>query len=149
MSRIIDKLRQAEEQRESIVAERKRLEIEADTALAVREHEERVQQSAAPMPKPSTKTVEVEKMLAAARAVPLHRRPGTWLWAGAALAGAVMLRYAVPEGKVPPSAKVPPSGQVPLSAKVPPSVASERKFELRLERDADGFAARVREKEGQ
>ncbi|MSQ49993.1 MAG: hypothetical protein EXR30_06325 [Betaproteobacteria bacterium] len=149
MSRIIDKLRQAEEQRESIVAERKRLEIEADTALAVREHEERVQQSDSPMPKPSPKAAEIEKMLAAARAVPLHRRPATWLWAGAALVGAAMLLYAVPEGQVSPSAKVQPFGQVPLSAKVPLSVASERKFELRLERDADGFAARVREKEGQ
>ena len=41
MSKILDKLKQAEAHREQIVAERKRLEAEANAALAAHEVEER------------------------------------------------------------------------------------------------------------
>ena len=40
MSKILDKLKEAEAHREHVIAERKRLEAEADAALAARDRDE-------------------------------------------------------------------------------------------------------------
>ena len=133
MSRILDKLQEAEEQRQRVIAERKRLELDADQALSA--HERHVgPYLQADFPPQAT---PVSAPLRPARHFP-------WAWASVAaafLAAAIVMLPKAPDlaGKAPSTAKTPPTAE-------PAPVASEARTQavLKLDRDLEAFAARVR-----
>ena len=139
MSKIIDQLRQAEEQRERFVAERKRFEAEADAALAAREREERRLPPAAP--------TRLGEPAAASRAAPPARSPQQQSRVAAAVAIAAAMAVVFWVGTLvsrPPAApdSVP---RVPETALRAPDLPAAPAL-FRLDRDLDAFAARLREK---
>jgi hypothetical protein len=187
MSRILDQLKQAEAQRERVIAERKRLEAEADAALSALERE-RLAQAAQPPARPPgvaaaapavhpmaappvedaasaladaerrrselAQELEAERAHAAqavaqARLEEALRREagappraglqgrGRWLRGGllaALLAGLAL--YMLPD---PESERRPPTATASIRERPPVGA-----FALRLDRDDEAFAARVR-----
>lgn len=127
MSQILNQLKLAEAERERLIAERRRIETEADTALAAREREESgprppLLREPAPAPK--------RRLLAGLAALACI----------AALSAALLFT----------GEKQSTQQEVPArSAVIAVPAAPATPFELRLDRNADGFAARVREKERQ
>ncbi len=158
MSKILDQLKQAEAQRQKIIAERKRLEAEADAALAALEREQRGQppQPAVPAeatrPEPAPTAAEAERLESArerrraedrllrdaqarAQAEQPRARPdagqGRWLRASLLAAVVVVLTYFL----------LPGDGRKAARVAVEPA---EGAFQLKLDRDDEGFAARLR-----
>jgi hypothetical protein len=135
MSMILDRLKEAEARRQEVIAERKRLEAEADAALAAREREERG------MPPPAKGEER------AAQPVRPDRRP----WAGGAVVIALVLVAGFWSGMF--SAEKEPIKEpakaliaVPAAPKTEPEPGNPP-FQLKLDRDADAFAARVKDRE--
>ena len=125
MSQILNGLKRAEAERELLIAERKRIEAEANAALASREREETVpQQSVARRLGPAPK----RRLLAGLAA----------LVCIAALSAALLF-----SGEKQSTQKEVPAR--PAVVAVPAVPAAQ--FELRLDRNADSFAARAREQE--
>jgi hypothetical protein len=118
MSRILDKLQAAEAQRQSIIAERRRLEAEADAALAAQDREARAPHLQADPP---------QSGIPAPVRRPLHF---PWTWALAAIAFLAVAIVVLPEKKRAPAA--------PAAAAAPPA------FGLKLDHNVDAFAARLR-----
>ena len=121
MSQILNQLKRAEAERERLIAERRRIEAEADAALAAREREEFVPPPAARKPAPAPR-----------------RRLLAGLAALASVAAASVVLFLLGEDQT----AQPPAPVRPAALSVPTA-----RFELRLDHDADGFAARVRERE--
>lgn len=125
MSKIFEQLKQAEEQRERIVAERKRLEAEADAALAAHERERQQHASLDPAP---------ERAKAEERGgQPESAEKIRWLAAGAVVAAgifSVFFFYGTSNKKETAAVGSPGGG-----------------FQLKLDRDLDSFAKRLQEKE--
>ena len=124
MSHFLEKIRDAEQRRLRVVAERRRLEAEADAALASREREEQRRThddppQAAPAP-PAT---------------PASARYFPWGWATVALAFLAGSVFLMPEKEKAPAAEARPEAM--------------RSFGLKLDRDVEAFSARVREWERQ
>jgi len=134
MSKIIDKLREAEAQRERIVAERKRLETEADAALAAREREEQTGRASAEAPRMPRADPEAERLVDQRRKIERNssapsRGSRTWFAIGVALLlclamGAFFFRQ-TPEPRHPGV------------------------FELKLDRSLESFAQHLKEKDEQ
>jgi hypothetical protein len=137
MSEILNRLKQAEAERERVIAERKRLEAEADAALDAREREEFVrseQLASRPVPPPQPAlpvqpTPQQSSRLAAAVAM------------AAALAVVFWIGTLMPRKPATPAVAPPPAAAVsaPAPARTPPEL-------FRLERDLDAFASRVKDK---
>ena len=125
MSQILDKLRLAEAERQRIVAERKRLEAEADAALAAREMEERAGRAPAVVraDAPARERRKIERRTRASP--PAGSR--TRLAVGAALALCLAAGVAL--------------------FRQEPKPVPQRAFELKLDRDLESFAQRLAEKE--
>jgi hypothetical protein len=140
MTRILEQLKQAEAQRERVVAERKQLEAEANAALAAHEREERARHAAATAPPVDP----ASQAKAGAAQQPQDKR----VLAGVAVMIAVALIavfWGVPfspqEDAVTyrGAAMVPETG-AQIEARGDP-------LRLKLDRDPGAFAARVRAKE--
>ena len=141
MSEILNRLKQAEAERERVIAERKRLEAEADAALDARERDEFVrseQLAARPMQPqvalPAQPTPQQSSRLAAAVAM------------AAALAVVFWIGTLMPRKPAAPALAPPPATAVSTAApaqalpvRTPPEL-------FRLERDLDAFASRVKDK---
>ena len=126
MSEILNRLKQAERERERVVAERRRLETEADAALGAREREElgrRIDADPAPVAPAASRS-----------AAPAPVR-GAWRWGLAGLAIGLAVSFVMRFEGTP--------------AQKDTAAASPGKSELILDRDVEGFAARAREKEKQ
>lgn len=136
MSQVLNRLKQAEADRERVIAERRRLEAEADVALAELEREEgsaRAQAASAPPALPPTVHTR------AVREAAVRRSWGTFAIV-AALACAFLLGTLVSRESGPP--KVPaPAAQPAVAAAVPAAKAPPALF--RLEQDSEGFGARA------
>ncbi len=166
MSKILEQLKQAEAQRERIVAERQQLEDEANAALAAREREELARRAAATAPAadPVALAKAESEALAASRVRQAEAaarekaeaagaqppRQDRRVLAGAAVAIAVALAAVfwgilfVPQKD---AAKEPG-----VAASAPQVLQAETRggsLRLKLDQDTDAFAARVREKERQ
>ena len=125
MSKILDKLREAEAHREQIIAERKRLEAEADAALAAHEIEERsARPGAGRNEAQSLVTIETQRLAAAASS---SGRAGIAIGAVLLLCLAIGVLYFKQEPELNPK----PQGA----------------FELKLDRDLESFAKRLPENE--
>ena len=122
MSQILDQLKRAEAERERLIAERRRIETEADAALAARERAESGPQR------------PVLRELAPASK--------SWLLAGiAALACVAALSAALLfSGEKQSTQKEAPARTAAIA--VPAA-----HFELKLDRDLESFARRLRDKE--
>ena len=141
MSRILEQLKQAEEQRERLIAERRRLEAEADAALAAREREERRFPPAEP-----TRVAE-SAAATAPRAAPPVPTPQQQSRVAAAVAMAVAMAVVFWVGTLvsrPPAAPDPVARVPETALRAPDLPAAPALF--RLDRDLDAFAARLREK---
>jgi hypothetical protein len=140
MSEILNRLKQAEAERERVIAERKRLEAEADAALDAREREEFVRSerlAARPMPpqpaQAAQPTPQQSSRLAAAVAM------------AAALAVVFWIGTLMPRKPATPAVAPLPAAAVSTPAPAPPPVRMPPEL-FRLERDLDAFASRVKEK---
>ena len=134
MSQILNRLKQAEEERERVIAERKRLEAEADAALFARDREQILQQEqrAAPLlppVKPNTQTPQQQSRVAAAVAIAVAMAVVFWI-------GTLVPR--------PPAASAVQPPQPAPPALAPAARAAPVLF--KLDGDLDAFAARVTEK---
>jgi hypothetical protein len=142
MSEILNRLKQAEAERERVIAERKRLESEADAALDAREREEFVrseQLAARPVQAPqqalpAQPTPQQSSRLAAAVAM------------AAALAVVFWIGTLMPRKPAAPAMAPPPAAAVSTAAPAPPPPARTPPELFRLERDLDAFASRVKDK---
>lgn len=123
MSRILDQLREAEVQRERVVAERRRLEAEADAALAAREIDDRRDISANPAA-PERGAAQSTRERAAP---PSPSANTTWMAIGATLVSCLAVGV--------------------LYFKQEPQPRPQGVFQLKLDRDLESFAKRVQEKE--
>ena len=131
MSKILEQLKQAEERRQRIVAERKRVESEADAALAARDLDER-----------TGRARDEAQVRAAAEAARLATERGgqpeysgkiRWLAAGAVVAAgifSVFFFFGASNEKETAAVGSPAAG-----------------FPLKLDRDLESFAKRLQEKE--
>ena len=135
MSQILDRLKQAEQERERVIAERKRLEAEADAALAAREREQILQQEpriVPPMPPvppmqppPKAQTPQQQSRVAAGIAIAVALAVVFWV-------GTLMPRNAANLPAEPaPKAFVPAVRAAPALFK--------------LDSDLEAFAARTRD----
>jgi hypothetical protein len=123
VSRILDKLRAAELQRESVVAEHKRLEAEADAALAARESDASRALSAYPEA-PAGGAAQTARGRAAP---PASTAITAWMAIGVTLALCLAIGVLYFRQEAQPR----PQGV----------------FQLKLDRDLESFAKRVQEKE--
>jgi hypothetical protein len=123
VSKILDKLREAEVQRERVIAERRRLETEANAALAAREIND-------------GRALSANAAAPARAAAPTAREPAAppsssastaWMAVGAALV--LCLAIGV------------------LYFRQEPQPRPQGVFQLKLDRDLESFARRVQEKE--
>jgi uncharacterized membrane protein YccC len=131
MSQVLDRIRQAEEERERVIAERRRIEAEADSALAEHEREEalrraQAESSAPPLP-PAVHTRAVQEASA--------RR--TWGTVAAAVAVACAFWLGT---RVQPS---PPAAPAPAQAVTPVAAPTAAPVLFRLDADSEAFAARA------
>ena len=137
MSQILNHLKRAEAERERVITERKRVESEADAGLAAREREEAV--SRAPQGAHSGPAPRAQK-----RGLGPGLGLGLVVIAGITVAlpfaGDLFRKASAPTASPAPSAP-------PAPAVVAAPAAPAGRIELRLDRDAEGFAARVRETE--
>jgi hypothetical protein len=144
VSQILNRLKQAEEERQRVIAERKRLETEADAALAEREHEElvRAQQDAerpiarpqAPQPAPpAAETPQQRSRFAAALAI------------GVAMAAVFWVGTLVPQ-KPEIVVQAPAPAPVPAIAIPAPAAKAPPPGLFRMDGDLDAFAARLKDK---
>ncbi len=122
MSQILDQLKRAEAEREHLIAERRRIETEADAALAARERAESgpqrpVLREPAPAPK--------RRLLAGLVAF--------------AFIAAMSVALLFPGEKQ--------SAQKEMPARTPVIAVPAAHFELKLDRDLESFARRLQEKE--
>jgi hypothetical protein len=133
MSKILEQLKQAEEQRERLIAERKRLEAEADAALAAREREERYRNSPAAQ-------AAAEPALPPRGAPPAAHTPQqqSRLAAGLAMAAALAVVFWVGTLVSRPAATPAPAARAPEKPAAPEL--------FKYDRDVEAFAARLREK---
>ncbi len=136
VSLILNRLKQAEAERERLVAERKRAEAEADAALAAYEREQALQPRAAVMQQAPAagKAAKTRAAPPAATAIP------ALVLAGLAAAAGFSAALLITDSPAP----TPPAPIAPA-----PPAAPAFNSELRLDRDAEGFAARAKEKEPQ
>jgi hypothetical protein len=144
VSQILNRLKQAEEERQRVIAERKRLEAEADAGLAEREREEMVraqehaerpvaQPQAPQSAQPAAETPQQRSRFAAALAI------------GVAMAVVFWVGTLVPQKpeivvQAPASAPVRASAAPAPAAKTPPPEL------FRIDGDLDAFAARLKDK---
>ena len=140
MSKILEQLRQAEEQRERLIAERRRFEAEAEAALAAREREEHRLAPAEP--------ARFAEPAAASRAAPPVQTPQQQSRVAAAIAIATAMAVVFWVGTL---VSRPPALEAPLRAAEPAALARAHDLAaapalFRLDRDLDAFAARLREK---
>ena len=148
MSQILDRLKQAEQERERVIAERKRLESEADAALAAHEREQNLQQQeprAAPpppvqpraqTPQQKAQTPQQQSRMAATVAIAVAMAVVFWV-------GTLMPRKPMQEPAV-------RSEERAARAVAPEPVAAVRPGApalFKLDTDLDAFAARAKLKE--
>jgi hypothetical protein len=144
VSQILNRLKQAEEERQRVIAERKRLETEADAALAEREREEmvRAQQRAerpvaapqAPQTAPpAAETPQQRSRFAAALAI------------GVAMAVVFWVGTLVPQ-KPEIVVRAPDPAPMPAAATPAPAPKSPPPALFRMDGDLEAFAARVKDK---
>ena len=156
MSRILDRLQEAEAQRQRVVAERKRLEAEADAALAARDLEEQTGKARIQVPVPradpgAREASETAAPLAVERRAAVDAeaaRPHRRAWAGAAAGVAVVLAAGLWSG-IFSSEKEPvrETTEEPAARPETEPVQSNPPFRLKLDRDVEAFAARVKPRE--
>jgi hypothetical protein len=130
VSQILDRLKQAEQERERVIAERKRLEAEADAALAAHEREQLLQQEPRavlpPPARPKEQTPQQQSRLAAAVAIAVAMAVVFWV-------GTLM-----PRNPANPPAEPAPKALVPAPRAAPAL--------FKLDSDLEAFAARTQDK---
>ncbi len=140
MSEILDKLKDAEAQRQRIIAERRRLEAEADAALAAQEREDAVRRAkfAGAAPRAPAEGASAPAADAAPARTPQQgSRFAAALAIGAALAVVFWIGTLVPQEPQRPAPVAPAQA---TRAPAPPL--------FMLDRDAEAFAARARDRDG-
>src|SRR4029077_5323761 len=141
VSQILDRLKQAEQERERVIAERKRLEAQAAAALAAREREQIVQQqeprAAPPLPaQPKAQTPQQQSRMAATIAIAVAMAVVFWI-------GTLMPRKPLQEPAVRTEERA--ARAVAPEPTVPARPAAPALF--KLDTDVDAFAARAKGKE--
>lgn len=144
MTKILEQLKQAEAERQRVVAERKQLEDDANAALAAYEREERARRAAAMTP-PLGPVSQVKGAKGAAREPQQDRRvlAGVAVAIAAALTAVFWGIWFAPQKDAAREFKAavsPPAAQ--MQARGDP-------LQLKFDQDVGSFAARVREKEKQ
>lgn len=142
MSRILEQLKKAEQDRERLVAERKRLELEADAALAAQDREERGRTPPVAEPAPPPRPEQVRKQAQQPVQKPVQNQVPQQSRFAAGLAMAAALAVVFWVGTL-------VSRPAPVPAPLPAARAPEKPAAPELfkyDRDVDAFAARLREK---
>jgi hypothetical protein len=146
VSEILNRLKQAEAERERVIAERRRHEAEADAALAEREREEQarmLQQAERPVARqPARAQPPQSAPRASQEPTPQQRsRLAAGVAIGAAMAVVFWVGTLVPQQQPEPVVKAPPVPAVrPITpAKAPPPAL------FRMDQDLDAFASRVKD----
>jgi uncharacterized membrane protein YccC len=136
VSQILDRLKQAEQERERVIAERKRLEAEADAALADRERDQILQQAgrSAPLPPAQPRAQTPQQQSRAAAAIAIAVAMGVVFWIGTL----------VPRK---PATSTTPAVQAPEPARPAAREPAAAPALFKFDTDLDSFAVRAKGKE--